>query len=142
MYVWQAIYKLPYCPGAHLRSPRSGYFHHGIYLGTDGVAHFAGNAPGHKASASLRITSLEDFADGNKVEVVPEPGARHGPNEVVYRATTAVSDPATWPAYDVVANNCEHFTTWCLNGAPISKQVRGAVFVGLSIAALALLRGK
>ncbi|XP_052089680.1 uncharacterized protein LOC127726357 [Mytilus californianus] len=44
------------------------------------------------------------------------------PEEIVNRAVTAKSNPDFH--YNLLNNNCEHFTTWCVTGERLSLQVR------------------
>ena len=47
-------------PGDHLVSPRTGYQHHGLYLGDHQVIHYLGFSAG-ELSGQITITSLAEF---------------------------------------------------------------------------------
>lgn len=49
--------------GAHLISPRNGYSHHGIYVGSGRVIHYAGCANDHE-TGPVEETDLQTFAQG------------------------------------------------------------------------------
>ncbi len=105
--------------GDHLRSPRGLYFHHGIYVGDGQVVHYAGDRAKDMASASARLGTLADFADGHPIEVVPY-GQSLPPIEVVLRAHSLLGEAR----YNLVLRNCEHLATLAKVGEPFSNQVR------------------
>jgi hypothetical protein len=53
-------------PGAHLVTQRSGYEHHGIYVGNGRVVHYAGFA-GSLHRGPIEETTLERFAAGREI---------------------------------------------------------------------------
>ena len=55
--------------GSHIIVSRLGYVHHGIYVGNHQVVHYSGE-PTRKRDASVRESSLEDFASGGKIMVL------------------------------------------------------------------------
>lgn len=127
-----------YEPGAHLRvRRRSGYLHHGIYLGQDQVAQFGGRVA-DKARAGIGVVSLAAFEDGGSSHEVParvvdrwsglylhEPGAAE---EVIERALWLVEN---YPVgrYNLLGNNCETMAIWCRSGGSTeSMQVRGVLY--------------
>lgn len=114
----------PFARGDHLRSPRTGYTHHGICIGDGLVIHYAGFAR-EMASGAIEIASLDEFAGGNPVEVVPHPSRRHSRSESVDRAFRRLGED--W--YNLVLNNCEHFVNWCIDGEHASPQVARAAHV-------------
>lgn len=97
--------------GAHLVSPRSGYTHHGIYVGNGEVIHYSGLANGLRAGP-IRATSLERFSNGNEVRVREHANAKYTGEEAVRRAKLRLGEDR----YDLHANNCEHFCTWVVTG--------------------------
>ncbi|WP_434605895.1 lecithin retinol acyltransferase family protein [Pseudomonas sp. D2-30] len=103
--------------GAHLISPRRFYIHHGIYLGAGSVAHYSGFS-GALEAGPIEVTDLEHFASGRPVWIIEQP-ARYPANEVARRARSRLGENR----YSLLANNCEHFCTWCLTGKGYSAQV-------------------
>ena len=79
-------------PGAQVRVRRSGYYHHGIYIGNGEIVHFDGS-PNEQDAAAVRVrrTGMEEFLRG-----------RGG--------------------YDYRTNNCEHFSNECAFGEHYSRQ--------------------
>ncbi len=104
--------------GAHLVTQRSGYTHHGIYVGNRKVVHYAG------LSRSLRRgpvqeTSLVEFAGGHDIWIKQTPHSRYSGEEVVRRAYFRLGEDH----YRLTTNNCEHFCSWCLEGQSHSDQI-------------------
>ena len=95
------------------------YTHHGIDAGDDTVIHFTGE-PGSKRNAAIARSSIGDFLQGAECKVRPY-GKRDDVDTTMARAESQLG--AT--AYHLVANNCEHFATWCCTGRRVSEQVRG-----------------
>lgn len=120
----------------HLRARRFGFWHHGIFIGSNRVVHFT-NVRGGKGDATIRIGTLAEFAAGGRVEVVAYP-ACSPPNEVLQRARVRLGESG----YDLFQNNCEHFARWCKTGVHESQQVKtagaaAAVFVAAAGAGVA-----
>lgn len=65
------------------------------------------------------MVSFDEFANGNKVFVKPHPNRKYNDYESLVRATQRLGED--W--YNVLANNCEHFVTWCIEGFHSSSQV-------------------
>jgi hypothetical protein len=107
--------------GSHLKTPRIGYTHHGIYVGNYKVVHYAGLADGLN-SAPVEEVSIEKFLNGKTYEVIPHPNKTYSIKEIVNRAYSRIGEDN----YGVVGNNCEHFVHWCIYGVHTSQQ-SGAV---------------
>jgi hypothetical protein len=105
--------------GDHLRSTRGLYYHHGIYVGEGQVVHYAGDRAKDASSATVRLGTLAEFADGQLIEVVPY-GQSLPPIEVVLRAHSLLGEAR----YNLVLRNCEHLATLAKVGEPFSNQVR------------------
>lgn len=105
-------------PGAHLVSDRAGYSHHGIYVGDGRVVHYAGLCTSLHRGPIEEVT-LERFAAGHAVRVVPHPYAAYAGRTVVLRARSRLGENR----YRLLTNNCEHFCAWCLLGESRSEQV-------------------
>jgi hypothetical protein len=116
--------------GDHLVTPRTGYTHHGIYIGGNDVIHYAGFSDGMKKDR-IAITSLEEFKNGHSVTVNNYLSRTYDYEEAVERAYSRLDED--W--YNVLVNNCEHFANWCVMGVHSSSQVNSL------IAAAALTRG-
>lgn len=118
--------------GDHLSVKRFGYTHHGIYIGNDEVVHFTSDnkssdwfkalRSGSPDSASIRRTSLDEFANGGDVVYHIYSDFRRTtfpPLRVIERAKKRLGERG----YNLYKNNCEHLTTWCKAGRLFSEQV-------------------
>lgn len=107
--------------GDHIKVRRRlGYYHHGIDIGKDRVIHFAGE-PGKKKDASIEETSLKEFLNGGKIEIV-EYSECLSPQETVRIAKNSLKQSE----YNLLWNNCEHFARYCKTKEKKSEQVRDA----------------
>jgi len=107
--------------GSHLKTPRLGYTHHGIYVGNYKVVHYAGLADGLN-SAPVEETTIEKFLNGKNYKVIPHPNKTYSNEDIVKRAYSRIGEND----YGLIGNNCEHFAHWCIYGVDTSQQV-GAV---------------
>jgi len=55
--------------GDHLKSSRSVYTHHGLYVGDDRVIHYSGLSDGIQ-SGPIEEVSLDSFCSGHDYEIV------------------------------------------------------------------------
>lgn len=111
--------------GAHLSSGRTGYTHHGIYVGDGKVVHYSGLANG-LSKGNICETTIEKFNLGrDKITVIthPNPSEYFTPIEIVKRARSRIGEND----YNIIFNNCEHFATWCVTGTASSEQVKSTV---------------
>lgn len=111
--------------GAHLSSGRTGYTHHGIYVGDGKVVHYSGLANG-LSKGDICETTIEKFSLGrDKITVIthPNPSEYFTPIEIVKRARSRIGEND----YNIIFNNCEHFATWCATGTASSEQVKSTV---------------
>ncbi|MGA2166080.1 MAG: lecithin retinol acyltransferase family protein [Solirubrobacteraceae bacterium] len=119
--------------GDHIYVDRGLYEHHGIDIGDGTVIDFSAD-DGTKSSATIRQATLEDFV-GEGVVQTRTYGARLDPEQAVARARSQLGASG----YDLFANNCEHFATWCVAGEHSSSQVEavastaGVVGVGVVV---------
>jgi hypothetical protein len=104
--------------GSHLVTPRRGYLHHGIYVGTRRVVHYSGLAHGLHRGPVEEVT-LADFARGQHVWRRSDATPSFEVQEVICRARSRVGEDR----YRLLTNNCEHFCEWCLRGTARSFQV-------------------
>src|ERR1700692_2278276 len=78
-------------PGAHLVTQRSGYEHHGIYVGNGRVVHYAGFASSaHRGP--VEEVELTRFAAGHPLTIRPTPSARYVGDEAVRRARSRLGE--------------------------------------------------
>ena len=111
--------------GAHLITPRCGYFHHGIYVGGGRVVHYSARA------CSLIRRPLEDvsigaFSQGRDIWVRARTPDSHATQEIIRRARSRLGENR----YRLLTNNCEHFCEWCVRGQHHSEQVETLLDVG------------
>jgi len=116
----------PLKPGDQIRVNRGAYWHHGVYLGDGRVAHFAGeNDDGLSDPESVRVreADIADFTRGGFAEArgygLAERLRLRRPEAVVGAARSRVGEGG----YDMIKNNCEHFSNECAFGAHESGQV-------------------
>lgn len=111
--------------GDQIRVCRGLYYHHGIYSSNDSVYHFA--APGenetNSVDAKIVCTTLNEFLKGGNVEVRiyndKEKLEKRKPSEIINYAKEHLGEGG----YNLVTNNCEHFSNRCAFGKSDSEQV-------------------
>jgi Lecithin retinol acyltransferase len=109
-------------PGAHLEALRTGYRHHGVYVGGGMVVHYAGFLHSRRAGV-IEETTLAGFAVGRPVRVVEHPERSYSAQEIIDRARSRLGERA----YRILDNNCEHFCNWCVSGCSHSVQAQRPV---------------
>jgi len=107
---------------SHLITPRTGYTHHGLYVGNGRVIHYSGFARGFQGGP-INEVSLSEFHDGKGYRIEPHHNSPFTPEEVVARARSRMTEEK----YSLVANNCEHFVNWCIDNYHSSWQVNNVV---------------
>lgn len=112
--------------GDHIYVNRGIISHHGVAIRDGWVIHFA-SPNGSKSGAVIGWARIEDFAGSGEVQVRPY-GERFSANEATARAESMLGRSG----YDLFANNCEHFATWCVAGEHSSAQVEAAT-AGVSV---------
>lgn len=118
--------------GDHIYSPRTGYDHHGIYIGDDKVIHYSGLSNGISKGGICETTLFDFSGDKQQVGVIAHSNAAYLPQDIVQRAIKKIGEND----YNVVTNNCEHFTNWCVTGVKESKQVQSVVKSTVDIASI------
>lgn len=108
--------------GDHLISPRTGYSHHGLYLGKNQVIHYTGFSDGRR-KGTIAITPLEVFCQGEGFTIQTYPFRLYDHEESAQRALSRLGED--W--YDILLNNCEHFVSWCILGVHHSYQTHPAI---------------
>lgn len=107
--------------GDHLVTPRTGYTHHGLYIGNQEVIHYEGKF-GSDSGRIAKVT-LAEFCEGASCRVRDYPLRVYGRKESVERASQRVGECD----YSVVFNNCEQFVAWCIMGIGYSEQINTVV---------------
>lgn len=105
-------------PGAHPITPRVGYVHHGIYLGSGKVIH-CGAVSCLIPRGPVEEATLRDFRRGRPVAVRVAVPAKYDSREIIARARSRLGEDR----YRLLSNNCEHFCEWCVRGEQRSYQV-------------------
>ena len=103
--------------GDHLVTPRTGYTHHGLYLGNRQVIHYSGKT--HHDQGSIQLVSLDEFCEGKACRVRDYPFRIYGRKESVERAEQRLGEAN----YSILFNNCEQFVAWCIMGFGYSEQL-------------------
>jgi hypothetical protein len=93
------------------------YEHHGIDCGDGTVIHYS-KAP---EPATVRRTSIVAFARGECI-YLRQQSVSFIPDLVLERAESRLGEQN----YNLLANNCEHFATWCKTGRNESAQLVAA----------------
>lgn len=115
-------------PGAQIRVDRGTYFHHGIYIGNAQVIAFGeGDASrdiGQPSENKIEEISLAGFLRGGLVQVRSYSLAEKLLlNKSAKTIETARSLLGTG-GYDIMKNNCEHFSNYCAFGVKYSESDR------------------
>lgn len=104
--------------GSHIVSPRTGYYHHGIYVGDGNVVHYLGLCD-DISNGPVSESTLAEFCSGNGYSIKKHTNAKFDNTEIVRRARSRIGEDL----YCVFSNNCEHFCEWCINNDHDSVQV-------------------
>lgn len=112
--------------GDQIKVNRGFYSHHGIYVQEDYVIHFAAKDANNELNPELAriiVTTFQEFLKGGVCEVreysTLEEAKRRKPEEIVNYAMTCIGNGG----YNLVTNNCEHFSNECAFGEKTSEQV-------------------
>lgn len=70
--------------------------------------------------AKVEMTSLEEFASGDVLQVKKHADAPFSGQEVALRAKERIGEQK----YNLIINNCEHFCNECVFGEHVSEQVQ------------------
>ena len=115
-------------PGDHLITPRTGYWHHGLYVGNNEVIHYSGGADGaniglaHENMNDFAVekVKLDQFSQGEPIRLIEHVNPKYTREQACRRAASRLSESK----YSIVYRNCEHFVNWCLEGSERSEQIR------------------
>lgn len=108
-----------------IRVNRGLYYHHGIYESNDVVYQFASPEGSEISQDTARVitTSLDKFLRGGVLEVrvysVDELLKRKPQDEIIKYAKEHLGEGG----YNLITNNCEHFSNRCAFGEGSSEQV-------------------
>ena len=122
--------------GDHLVSPRTLYYHHGLYVGGNKVIHYAGLANGIQ-SGPVKLSTLEEFLAGRLYELRKYEERKYSRRQAVARARARLGEDLYNPAF----NNCEHFVDWCITGKYRSQQADIVMGVSGGLGGFLLSRG-
>ncbi len=123
--------------GDQIRVNRGLYYHHGIYENDETIYQFA-SPQGSEISPETAIictTTLENFLKGGELEVreysEEELNKKKSPEEIIEFAKSKLG--SNLGGYNIISNNCEHFSNLCAFGKAKSNQVDDimALFGGL-----------
>ena len=114
--------------GDHLVTPRTGYTHHGLYLGNQQVIHYSGKSTHDQGS--IQQVTLEEFCDGKACRVRDYPFRVYGRKESVERAKQRLGEAK----YSILFNNCEQFVAWCIMGFGYSEQLLSNTAIAIKAA--------
>ena len=113
--------------GDQIRVNRGLYYHHGIYEDDNHVYQYASrdNNELDPSKALIISTTLDEFLKGGVVEVrdynSEELKKVRSKSDIVKCAkdhlNTGIGE------YDLISNNCEHFSNYCAFGEKVSNQV-------------------
>ena len=113
--------------GDQIRVNRGLYFHHGIYVSDNEVIQYASPKGSEISPATALIikTSLNQFLNGGEVEVrvysSEELKKVRSKEEIVKFAESKLGTGLG--EYNLISNNCEHFSNYCAFGVKESNQV-------------------
>lgn len=116
----------PVKKGDHIRVNRGLYYHHGVYFSPDEVIHFTGAENDNILdwSENQVITSdLLRFLQGGTLEIrgytQEEERDLYHPDQIHQYAKSCLGDKG----YNLLWNNCEHFSNTCTLGRHRSEQI-------------------
>ncbi len=111
--------------GSQIRVNRGYYYHHGIYESDDVIYQFA-SPEGSEVSPETAVvgtTTLAKFLKGGELEVriytEEEKQKLKKPKEIIEYAKAHIGERG----YNLITNNCEHFSNRCAFGVSQSDQI-------------------
>ena len=111
--------------GDHIRVSRGMYDHHGIYVSEEEVIHFSSEDDDNILGSNNRVlsTDIKGFLRGGKLEIKvytdDERVFLYPVTEIINWARACLGDEG----YNLIFNNCQHFTNYCTLGKHHSEQV-------------------
>jgi hypothetical protein len=110
---------------SHLISPRTGYNHHGLYVGNNTVIHLT-------RTSIIEAVPMHEFTDGNGYKI-QKYHSLFSHTEIIERAKSRLGNSD----YSVIFNNCEHFINWCLHNSKHSHQIIDVTALSTAITGIA-----
>jgi len=113
--------------GDQIRVNRGFYYHHGIYEDDDHIYQYAAKEGSEvsQENALIICTNLKTFAKDGEVEARDyneEELKKLRPKEEIIKTAKNMLDTGLGE-YNLVTNNCEHFSNYCAFGKKESNQV-------------------
>jgi len=119
--------------GDQIRVNRGLYCHHGIYEDDSHVYQYA-SPKGSEISPNTALiicTTLDEFLKGGEVEVREytndELKKKNSNEEIIRKAKSLLGSGLG--EYNIVSNNCEHFSNYCVFNEKISNQVEDVLSI-------------
>ncbi|MBV4420540.1 lecithin retinol acyltransferase family protein [Clostridium tyrobutyricum] len=95
------------------------YDHYGVYVGNNRVIHYC-STDGKVANTKIQETSISPYFRENNFFVLDlGNSAKFSANQTVKRARSRLGEQS----YDLLQNNCEHFSVWTKTGNAKSYQI-------------------
>ena len=113
--------------GNQIRVNRGIYYHHGIYEDDNHVYQYASPKGSEVApdTALIICTTLDEFLKGGTVEVrkynTDELRRKNSNEDIIKKAKSMLGTGLG--EYNIVSNNCEHFSNYCAFNEKKSNQV-------------------
>ena len=109
-------------------------FHHGIYIGNGQVLHFSGGHDNiNEKEAEIVITGITDFKNFADKRNSPVYICYHHNASSEEEIMKRVNEILGKKKYNLITNNCEHITNYCITGKNISRQTNKVVKYFLDI---------
>lgn len=110
--------------GDHIYINCSTYTHHGIDCGDGTAIHYIGES----MQGIISRTSIDAFTSGKQL-FTKQYEISDLPEIVIQRAESRLGEDR----YNLLFNNCEHFSSWCKTGKHESEQVNRAAAITVDI---------
>jgi hypothetical protein len=102
-----------------------------------GICDGRGNVLSRRPAEGVVRETLDEFAQGGELHIVPIDRPSFPPAEIVTRAGARLGEAG----YDWVERNCEHFVGECVYGHAASRQIKLAGLLAASVAIAAKYAG-
>lgn len=110
--------------GDHIYINCGNYTHHGIDCGDGTAIHYIGES----MQGVISRTSMDAFTSGKQL-FTRQYEICDLPEIIIQRAESRLGEDR----YNLLFNNCEHFSSWCKTGKHESEQVNSAVAIAVDI---------
>ena len=106
------------------------YRHYGIYINEENVIHYDGKKDDFwLRKMQIRQTNMNRFLGSNNKYHVCRGRGKYDEIQTVKRAKSRIGEEK----FDLVYNNCEHFSRWCKSGHHRSNQVNYVCLLVLTL---------